>query len=35
MRQVSMATRDELVSAVTERCARSDRAEKSRILDEW
>ncbi|RWF23860.1 MAG: transposase, partial [Mesorhizobium sp.] len=35
MRQVSMATRDELVSAVTERYARSDRAEKSRILDEF
>ena len=35
MRQVSMATRDELVSAVTERYARSERAEKSRILDEF
>lgn len=30
-----MATRDELVSAVTERYARSDRAGKSRILDEF
>nr|WP_258598410.1 transposase family protein [Mesorhizobium sp. AR07] len=35
MRQVSMATRDELVSAVTERYARSDRAGKSHILDEF
>lgn len=33
MRQVSMATRDELVSAVN--YARSDQAEKSRILDEF
>lgn len=30
-----MATRDELVNRVTERYARSDRAEKSRILDEF
>jgi hypothetical protein len=32
---LSMATRDEPVSAVTERYARSERAEKSRILDEF
>ncbi len=30
-----MATRDELVAAVAERYARSDRAERSRILDEF
>ena len=35
MRRVSMATRDELVAAVAERYARSDRAERSRILDEF
>jgi hypothetical protein len=35
MRRVSMATRDELVKAVTERYARSERPEKSRILDEF
>ena len=35
MRRVSMATRDELVNAVRERYARSGRAEKSRILDEF
>jgi hypothetical protein len=32
---VSMATRDELVAAVAERYARSDREERSRILDEF
>jgi hypothetical protein len=30
-----MATRDELVKRVMERYARSERAEKSRILDEF
>ena len=35
MRRVSMATREELVKAVTERYARSERPEKSRILDEF
>ena len=35
MRRVSMATRDELVAAVVERYARSDRTERGRILDEF
>jgi len=35
MRRVSMATRDELVRAVTERYVSGDRAEKGRILDEF
>src|SRR4030095_1508627 len=35
MRRVSMATRDELVAAVVDRYARSDRAERGRILDEF
>ena len=35
MRRVSMVTRDELVAAVAERYARSDRAERGRILDEF
>jgi len=35
VRRVSMATRDELVAATSERYARSDRAERSRILDEF
>jgi hypothetical protein len=35
MRRVSMATRDELVAAVAERYARSDRLERGRILDEF
>lgn len=35
MRRVSMATRDELVAAVVNRYARSDRTERGRILDEF
>jgi hypothetical protein len=35
MRRVSMATRDELVAVVAERYARSNRAERGRILDEF
>ena len=35
MRRVSMATRDELLAAVSERYRASDRAEKSRIIDEF
>src|ERR671933_583525 len=35
MRRVSMATRNELVAAVAERYARSDRVERGRILDEF
>src|ERR671933_2451378 len=35
MRQVSMATRDELVAAVVERYRQSGRHEKTRILDEF
>src|SRR5919206_3907024 len=35
MRQVSMATRDELVAAVVERYRRSGRHDKTRILDEF
>ena len=35
MRQVTMATRDELVVAVRERYANSERGEKTRILDEF
>jgi hypothetical protein len=35
MRQVSMATRDELVVAIAARYARSDRLERGRILDEF
>ena len=35
MRRVSMATRDELVAAVVDRYARSDRTERGRILDEF
>nr|WP_192384302.1 DDE-type integrase/transposase/recombinase [Mesorhizobium silamurunense] len=35
MRRISMATRDELVKVVAKRYARGDRAEKSRILDEF
>src|ERR671913_163211 len=35
MRRVSMATRNELVAAVAERHARSDRTERGRILDEF
>ena len=35
MRRVSMATRDELVAAIAARYARSGRAEKARILDEF
>ena len=35
MRQVTMATRDELVEAVRERYASGGRDEKTRILDEF
>ena len=35
MRRVSMATRNELVAAVAERYARSNRLERGRILDEF
>src|SRR5688572_16782561 len=35
MRRVSMATRNELVEAIAARYARSDRAGKARILDEF
>src|SRR5215468_548627 len=35
MRRVSMATRDELVAAVSGRYRASSRAEKSRIVDEF
>jgi hypothetical protein len=35
MRRVTMATRDELVVAVRERYANSERGEKTRILDEF
>ena len=35
MRRVSMTTRNELVAAVTDRYVRSDRLERSRILDEF
>ena len=35
MRRVSMATRYELVAAVLERYGRSERVEKTRILDEF
>jgi hypothetical protein len=35
MRRVTMATRDELVVAVRERYANSERRGKTRILDEF
>lgn len=35
MRRVSMATRDELVAAVAQRYREADRADKSKILDEF
>jgi hypothetical protein len=35
MRRVTMATRDELVGAVRDRYAKSERGEKTRILDEF
>src|SRR3954447_12644960 len=35
MRRVSMATRDDLVAAVVNRYARSDRTERGRILGEF
>ena len=35
MRRVSMATRDELITAVVNRYGSSDRREKTRILDEF
>ena len=35
MGRVSMTTRNELVAAVTDRYVRSDRLERSRILDEF
>jgi hypothetical protein len=35
MRQVSMATRDELVTALAARYARASRTERGRILDEF
>ena len=35
MRRVSMATRDELITAVINRYGGSDRREKTRILDEF
>ena len=35
MRRISMAMRDELLKAATERYAHGDRTEKSRILDEF
>jgi hypothetical protein len=35
MRRVTMATRDELVVAVRERYAKSERSEKTRTLDEF
>jgi hypothetical protein len=35
MRRISMAARDELVAAIAGRCAQGDRAERSRILDEF
>ena len=35
MRRVSMATRDELLGAVSERYRASGRSEKSRIVDEF
>src|SRR5215467_11096195 len=35
MRRISMAARDELVAAIAGRYAQGDRAERSRILDEF
>jgi hypothetical protein len=35
MRRVSMAIRNELVEAIAARYARSDRAEKARMLEEF
>jgi len=35
MRRISMATRDELVRAVSERYGRASREERGRILDEF
>ena len=35
MRQISMATMDELVAAIGDRYARSGRVDKGRILDEF
>ncbi len=35
MRRISMATRDELVGAVSERYGRANRVERGRILDEF
>ncbi len=35
MRRISMATRDELVAAVSERYGRASRSERGRILDEF
>ena len=35
MRRISMATRDELVAAVSDRYGQASRAERGRILDEF
>jgi hypothetical protein len=35
MRRISMATRDELVTAIAERYSQADRMERGRILDEF
>ena len=35
MRRISVAARDELVAAIAGRYAQGDRAERSRILDEF
>ncbi len=35
MRRISMATRDELLAAVSERYRGSNRADKKRIIDEF
>jgi hypothetical protein len=35
MRRISMATRDELVTAIADRYSRADKAERGRILDEF
>src|SRR5215207_1594832 len=35
MRRISMATRDELITAIADRYSRADKTERSRILDEF
>jgi hypothetical protein len=35
MRRISMATRDELITAIAHRYSRADKTERGRILDEF